>query len=48
MKKLAVVLAIVVGLNLVGWTVSSFTNLSHAQESPEPQPEPKPEKPSGE
>lgn len=50
MKKLAFVLAMVLGLNLVGWTVSSITRLSYAQESPspEPQPEPKPEKPSGE
>lgn len=50
MKKLAIAMAIVFGLNLVGWTVGSMTKLSHAQESPEPQPEPepKPEKPSGE
>lgn len=47
MKKLAIAMAIVLGLNLVGWTVSSITKLSYAQESPspEPQPEPKPEKP---
>jgi len=43
MKKLAVVLAIVLGLNVIGWTVSTLTNLSYAQEKPEP--EPKPEKP---
>lgn len=45
MKKLALALAIVLGLNLIGWTVSSITKLSYAQESPEPKPDPKPEKP---
>lgn len=48
MKKLAIALAIVLGLNLVGWGVSSITKLSYAQESPEPQPEPKPEEPKPE
>jgi len=48
MKKLAIALAIVLGLNLIGWTMSTTTKVSYAQESPqpEPQPEPKPEKPS--
>lgn len=47
MKKLALALAIVLGLNLIGWTVSAVTKLSYAQESPQPEPE-KPEKPSPE
>ena len=42
MKKLALASAIVLGLNLIGWTVSSITKLSYAQESPEP---PKPDEP---
>ncbi|MBI2088927.1 MAG: hypothetical protein HYT78_09325 [Deltaproteobacteria bacterium] len=48
MKKLAIAMAIVLGLNLVGWTVTGITKLSYAQESPQPDTEPKPEKPSGE
>lgn len=44
MKKLALALAIVLGLNLIGWTVSSVTKLSYAQESPKPEPE-KPDQP---
>lgn len=39
MKKLAVVLAIVLGLNVIGWTASTITKLSYAQESPQPEPE---------
>jgi len=48
MKKVALVLAMVLGLNVIGWTVSPATKVSYAQESPQPQPEPepKPEKPS--
>ncbi|MBI2349993.1 MAG: hypothetical protein HYV00_00645 [Deltaproteobacteria bacterium] len=46
MKKVALVLAMVLGLNVVGWTVSTITKVSYAQESPQPEPEPKPEKPS--
>lgn len=45
MKKAALVLAMVLGLNVVGWTVSSITKVGYAQESPTPE-EPKPEKPS--
>lgn len=48
MKKLAVALAIVFGLGIVGSIASTFSKLSYAQESPEPQPEPKPEKPDSE
>ena len=46
MKKVALVLAMVLGLNVVGWTVSTITKVSYAEESPQPEPEPKPEKPS--
>ncbi|MBI3059969.1 MAG: hypothetical protein HYY81_11805 [Deltaproteobacteria bacterium] len=46
MKKLVIALAIVLGLNLIGWTMSTATKVSYAQESPQPEPEPKPEKPS--
>ncbi|MBI2211409.1 MAG: hypothetical protein HYU47_12595 [Deltaproteobacteria bacterium] len=43
MKKLAVVLAIVMGIGFISSITSTISKLSYAQESPEP--EPKPEKP---
>jgi len=46
MKKLAAAMAIVLGLSVIGWTVSTFTKASYAQESPQPEPEPEKPKPS--
>ena len=43
MKKLAIVLAIVLGMNVASSLVSPLTKMSYAQESPQPEPE-KPDK----
>lgn len=45
MKKLAIALAIVMGIGFVSSITSAISKLSYAQESPQPEPEPKPEKP---
>jgi len=43
MKKLAVVLAIVMGIGFVSSITSTISKLGYAQESPQPEPE-KPDK----
>ena len=45
MQKLALALAIVFGLNVIGSIMNLALPMSYAQEEPEPKPEPKPEKP---
>ena len=39
MKKLAIVLAIVMGIGFVSSITSTISQLSYAQESPQPEPE---------
>lgn len=49
MKRLAIVLAIVFGLNLIGPAIGTLSKMSYAQDDPQPppQPEPKPAPPDG-
>ncbi|MGH7929238.1 MAG: hypothetical protein ACREQV_15730 [Candidatus Binatia bacterium] len=48
MKKFAIALTMVFGLNMIGSIIERLSPITFAQEEPAPQPTPKPEKPDSE